>query len=164
MSAILTPEDIRDFLIGFAAAIELDQIRVDALPREKFHPDYCDDLWRRWRRKHLEYIEQLLPTVDALSPSLLVQLTQFAIEFEPADVAEEALGLFGEVVGECCQAIETAALFFGCLIAEVTSKSQLKPKGCEARARIMQWIPVDDPLRIAQDSECGYGKPAGFVN
>jgi hypothetical protein len=27
----LTHEDIRDLLIGFAAAIELDQIRVDAL-------------------------------------------------------------------------------------------------------------------------------------
>ena len=47
MSPILTREDVRDFFIGFAAAIELDQIRVDALPRERFHPDYCDDLWRR---------------------------------------------------------------------------------------------------------------------
>jgi hypothetical protein len=164
MSPILTPGDVRDFLIGFAAAIELDQIRVDALPRERFHPDYCDDLWRKWRRKHLEYIEQLLPTVDALSPSLLVQLAQFAIEYEPADVAEEALGLIGEIVGECCQATETAALFFGCLIAEVSSKSQLKLKGCEARARMMQWIPVGDPLRIAQDSECGYGRPTGSIH
>jgi hypothetical protein len=34
----LTPEDIRDLLLGFAAAIESDQVRVDALPPEKFHP------------------------------------------------------------------------------------------------------------------------------
>jgi hypothetical protein len=38
MTNTLTPEDIRDLLLGFAAAIESDQVRVDALPPEKFHP------------------------------------------------------------------------------------------------------------------------------
>jgi hypothetical protein len=38
MTNTLTPEEIRDLLFGFAAAIELDQVRVDALPPEKFHP------------------------------------------------------------------------------------------------------------------------------
>jgi hypothetical protein len=28
----------------------------------------------------------------------------------------------------------------------------------------MQWLAVDDPLGIAEDPECGYGRPAGFVN
>jgi hypothetical protein len=41
MIKTLTTEDIRDLLNGFAAAIELDQIRVDAL-----HPDYDPDMWR----------------------------------------------------------------------------------------------------------------------
>ena len=54
----LTHEDIRDLLIGFAAAIELDQIRVDALPPEKFHRWYSDGMWRRWRRGHLDYINR----------------------------------------------------------------------------------------------------------
>jgi hypothetical protein len=33
----LTQEDIKDLLIGFAAAIELDQIRVNAMAPERFH-------------------------------------------------------------------------------------------------------------------------------
>jgi hypothetical protein len=42
MTNTLTPEDIRDLLTGFAAAIELDQLRFDAIPSEKFHPEYSD--------------------------------------------------------------------------------------------------------------------------
>jgi hypothetical protein len=40
MIKTLTPVDIRDLPIGFAAAIELDQMRVDALPSTKFHRYY----------------------------------------------------------------------------------------------------------------------------
>jgi hypothetical protein len=29
---------------------------------------------------------------------------------------------------------------------------------------MMQWLAVDDPLRNAEDPECGYGRPAGFVS
>ena len=32
------------------------QLRVDALPPEKFHPLYSDSLWRAWRRDHITYI------------------------------------------------------------------------------------------------------------
>jgi hypothetical protein len=28
---------------------------------------------------------------------------------------------------------------------------------------MMQWLPVTDPLRVAEDPECGYGRPEGFV-
>jgi Alpha/beta hydrolase family len=38
MLTTITHDDIRDLLTGFAAAIELDQIRVDALPPEKISP------------------------------------------------------------------------------------------------------------------------------
>src|SRR5262245_56045980 len=66
----LTHKDIRDLLTGFAASIELDQIRVDALSPEKFHPEYSDSMWRNYRRDHLQFIDQLLPTVDTISPAL----------------------------------------------------------------------------------------------
>jgi hypothetical protein len=45
----LIHEDIRNVLAGFAAAIELDQIRVDCLPPAKFHPPYDEYIWRNWR-------------------------------------------------------------------------------------------------------------------
>src|SRR5215475_11912061 len=83
MSRPLTREDVRDFLTGFAAAIELDQIRVDALPSEKFHPEYDEGMWRQWRRSHLVYIDQLLPTVDAIPPAILQELTQLALTCRP---------------------------------------------------------------------------------
>jgi hypothetical protein len=35
---------------------------------------------------------------------------------------------------------------------------------CDAKVPMMQWLSVDDPLRIAEDPECGYGQAAGFVN
>jgi hypothetical protein len=47
MTKTLVTEDIRDFLAGFAAAIELDQLRVDASTPEMFHPEYDDNMWRR---------------------------------------------------------------------------------------------------------------------
>jgi hypothetical protein len=64
MTKTLMPEDIRDLLTGFVAAIELDQIRVDALPPKKFHPAYSDSMWRNWRRHHIDYINRLLLTVN----------------------------------------------------------------------------------------------------
>jgi hypothetical protein len=39
-----------------------------------------------------------------------------------------------------------------------------KPRNETTRALMMQWLPVTDPLRIAQDEECGYGTPAGLVS
>ena len=51
---------------------ELDQIRADALPPEKFHRCYSDSMWRNWRRGHVDYINRLLPTVNTI-PSALLQ-------------------------------------------------------------------------------------------
>jgi len=48
MGKILTHDDIKDFLINLSAAIELDQIRVDACRVEGF--TYDDQMWRNWRR------------------------------------------------------------------------------------------------------------------
>jgi hypothetical protein len=166
MTKTLTPEDIRDLLTGFVAAIELDQIRVDALPPVKFHRWYSDSMWRRCRRDHIDYIDRLLPSVNTIPSALLQELAWLAITYEPAVVREAALSLFAEAASGSCPAeeLETAALFFGWLIKDVSSRLAGTPVNCDVRALVMQWLAVDDPLGIAEDPECGYGRPAGFVN
>ena len=94
MTKTLTPEDIRDLLTGFIAAIELDQIRVDALPPEKFHRWYSDSMWRNWRRDHIDYINRLLPSVKTIPSALLEELAWLAIAYEPTVVRETLLDLF----------------------------------------------------------------------
>ena len=123
MTKTLMPEDIRDLLTGFVAAIELDQIRVDALPPEKFHPAYSDSMWRNWRRHHIDYINRLLLTVNTIPSALLQELARLAITFEPAVVQETVLDLFADATsGSCAEELETAALFFGWLIKDVSDR------------------------------------------
>jgi hypothetical protein len=166
MVKTITPEDIRDLLGGFAAAIELDQLRVDALPPEKFHPGYSDSMWRAWRRDHITYINKLLTTVSAIPPAVLEDLTRIAITCEPAVVGQIALDLFAEGASGSCrqEELDTAALFFRWLIEQVSDRSEGKPIDRDPRPLMFQWLPVTDPLRISQDPECGYGQPAGFVS
>jgi hypothetical protein len=159
----LTPEDIRDLLTGFVAAIELDQIRVDALPPEKFHRWYSDSMWRNWRRDHIDYINRLLPSVNTIPSALLQELAVLAITYEPAVVRNTVLDLFADAVSGDGD-LETAALFFGWLVKDVSGRPAGHPLNCDAKALMMQWLPVTDPLRIAEDPECGYGRPAGFVS
>jgi hypothetical protein len=166
MTKTLTPEDIRDLLTGFVAAIELDQIRVDALPPEKFHRWYSDSMWRNWRRLHIDYINRLLPSVKTIPSALLEELAWLAIAYEPTVVRETVVDLFADAVSGNCPAedFETAALFFGWLIKDVSGRPAGTPLNCDARALMMQWLAVTDPLRIAEDPECGYSRPAGFVS
>ncbi len=161
MTKMLTPDDVRDLLIGFAAVIELDQIRTDALPSQKCHPLYDDSMWLAWRRDHLDYINQLLPTVEAIPSAMLGELTRVAITFPSAVVQRTMVSLFADALME---EFETAELFFGWLIKEVSAKSKGEPLDGDARTLVLRWISVTDPLRIAEDPECGYGRPAGFVN
>ena len=166
MVKTITPEDIRDLLGGFAAAIELDQLRVDALPPEKFHPSYSDSMWRAWRRDHITYINKLLTAVSVIPLAVLEELTRIAITCEPAVVGQIAVDLFSEAVSGSCveEELDTAALFFCWLIVQVSDKSEGKPIDRDPRPLMFQWLPVTDQLRIAQDPECGYGQPAGFVS
>jgi hypothetical protein len=158
----LTLEDVRDFLTGFAAAIELDQIRVDGLPPEKFHAHYNDSMWRDWRRRHIEYIDHLLQTVSCIPSGLLQELTQLAVSYEPSLLREILiLELCGSVGDE---EFDTATVFFGWVIDDVRSKPARKQLNGDARALMMQWLDSTDPLRISEDPECGYGRPAGFVS
>jgi hypothetical protein len=144
----LTTNDIRDLLTGFAATIELDQIRVDPLPPEKFHPEYDEGMWRRWRRDHLDYIDQLLPTVDAIPPAILQELTQLAVICRPEIVREALLDVFADAAsGSCEQELETAALFFDWVIKDVRDWPDGRAKG--ARSQMMHWLAVTYPLRPA---------------
>jgi hypothetical protein len=81
-------------------------------------------------------------------------------------VRERAIDLFASAASgvECPEQFETVALFFSWLIADVRRGSEGKPKVGDAKTLTMQWLPVTDPLRIAEDPECGYGEPVGFVN
>jgi len=163
----VAPEDIRDFLLGFAAAIELDQVRVDAMPREKFHPLYSDAMWRMWRNNHLEYINRiLLPTLNGVPAALLKELTRVAMTYEPAAVGRILIHTFSDAASGCCaeEVFETTSLFLGCFFEEIGIDPPEKSINSDARARMMQWLPVTDPLNISKDPECGYGQPAGFVN
>jgi hypothetical protein len=167
MTRPLTREDVRDFLTGFAAAIELDQIRMDTLPTRSFHHLYDDSLWRVWRRDHVEYVTLLLSTVDAIPPVILEKLTWIATNYEPEIVGEAALDEFGNSASGSYsrEDVATAALFFERLIETVTEQSEGDNSiGEDAPALMKRWLPVTDPLRIAQDPECGYGLPSGSVN
>ena len=166
MARRIMTSDVRDLLTCFAAAIELDQVRVDALPARKFHHLYSGSLWRMWRRDHLEYVNLLLSTVDAIPPAILDKLTWIATNYEPEIVGEAAIDLFGGVAGGTYprEDVATAAVFFEWLIEHLTDKCDGQPIGEDAPAFMMRWLPVTDPLRIAQDPECGYGLPSGYVN
>ena len=164
MREALTAVDIRELLISFDAAIELDQLRVDALPPECFHPAYSDSMWRLWRCLHRAYIKELLATVNAIPLGMLEGLTWIALNYDPAVVGDVMLDLFADAAsGSCCE-LETATLFFGWLIADIGRVSEAKPQVGDARTLMMQWLPLTDPLCIAEDPECGYGTPAGLVS
>ena len=97
---------------------------------------------------------------------MLKELSQVAIIYEPAVVGQIALDLFADAASSSRaeEELETAGLFFGCLIKDVCGKLQAKSTNGNARARMILWLPVTDPLRISKDPECGYGQPTGFVN
>jgi hypothetical protein len=162
----LEHEDIHTLLAGFTAAIELDQLRVDSMPQQRFHRHYSDGMWRGWRNDHILYIEQLLASVDAIEPAPLEELTHIAITYEPTVVGKIALDLFADAVSGSCprEELDTAARFFACLIQQLRGSFERKSIGRDARESMFQWLPVTDPLRIAQDPECGYGQPVVFIS
>ena len=166
MTQSLTKDDIREVFAGFADAIQLDQIRVDAFPPQIVNINYRESMWRTWRRSHVDYVNRLLPTVEAISPALLEKLTWLATNYGPAAVREAALELFaGAASGSyAAEEVETAALFFGWLIEDVTRASKVEPTQGDARALMKKWLPITDPLRIAEDPETGFGGPSEFVN
>lgn len=160
----ISNSDIQDLFAVLSAAIELDQMRVDALPPEKFHPFYDDGMWRRWRNEHLEYIGRLLPTCDAIPATTLEKLTWLALNYEPAVINRMVLEILAHVAsGDYArEELTTAARFLDRLISQVARKG--KPIAGDARDMMMRWMPVTDPLRIAEDPECGYCLAARFLS
>ena len=153
----LTIDDIRDLLIGFDAAIELDQLRVDALTRVGLHTILRDSMCLLWRCSHRSYINQLLSTLNAIPSEMLEQLTWIALCYEPAEVGDAMLNLLSEAVSGSCpeEKLGRATVFFGCLIEDLRRMPSSILRSQSARALMMQWLPATDPLRIAHDEECG---------
>ncbi|QIO33796.1 hypothetical protein [Bradyrhizobium sp. 1(2017)] len=158
MPTNIRKDDIRDLLAVFSAAIELDQLRVDVLPAEAFHYHYSDNMWRIWRRCHLEYVSLLLSTVEEIRPATLEKLTRIATQYDPKVVGERLIDLFGSAAsGSVPRAnVATAALFFEWLITELQGQSEENSLGQDARTLMMRWLRFTDPLQIAEDPECGY--------
>ena len=165
MTKVLAPDDIRDFLNRFASAIMLDQVRVGALPPEKFHPQYNGDMWLAWRLDHLAYLNTLLMTLDTITPNLLQELTRIAVTKKPATVRRIAIDLLAECASGSCprEDVATARLFFGRLIHELSDSSKAIPTDRDAKTSMFLWLAATDPLRISRDPECGYGDPAGLT-
>jgi hypothetical protein len=161
MIEALASKDIQNFLNRLSVAIKLDQILVDALPRERFSPEYSDSMWRVWRHDHQVFIDELLSTADAIPPAMLSELTEIAITHKPGYVGSVALELFALIVSGSYSREDfgTAELFFGEIILLLKLPPEINRPHESARASILQWLPVADPLRIAQDPECGYGEP-----
>jgi hypothetical protein len=74
MIETLTPEDIQNFLRRLSVAIEIDQAYVDAMPRERFSPEYNDSMWRDWRTDHRAFVDRLGLTTDAIPTTMLSAL------------------------------------------------------------------------------------------
>lgn len=99
-----------------------------------------------------------------MSSALLQALAWLAITHDPAVVRERLLCFFAEVVSDycCAEQFRTATLFFGWLIADFRVRSAVHLQDHDAKAMMKQWLPVTDPLGIAEDPECGYGQATGF--
>jgi hypothetical protein len=151
--------DVETFLKRLSAAIELDQVYVDALPPERFSIQYDDSMWRSWRRDHRAYIETLLSTAHLIPSAMLKQLTEIAIAHEPAIVEGVLLEQFAEIVSGCSgENFSTAQRFFGWLIEQMGALPKGHRRRESARASVSKWFAGTEPLRIGQDSECGYAQ------
>jgi hypothetical protein len=135
-------------------------------PLKNFIRAYNGNMWRRYRHDHLHFIDQLLPTVNTIPPALLQELERLAITYDTEVVREAIIELFADAATGMCatEQFESAELFFGWLIKDV---SRCRPGKCangDGRGLMMRWLAVTDPLQIAEDPECGYGRPTGFVS
>jgi hypothetical protein len=160
----LLRDDIRNLFIGFAAAIELDQIRVDSLPASRFHRHYDRGVWVGWRNEHIKFYCQMAATVHDLPAEVLEQLTVVANNYDPKDGAEAVLNISSNLASAFDES--TATGFLKQLITDVCRERKpiAQPAAGSPIDQILRWFPVEDPLRIAQDEETGYGRLLGFVN
>ncbi len=158
MIEMLTRENIRDFFRRLSVAIEIDQAYVDSLPREWFSAQYDDPMWRAWRKDTCRYIESLISTVEKIPEPAIIELTEIAVTREPAHLGKILLEHLAEVVGghRCEVELGTADRFIGSVIEQARGRPKRKARREHPQAVILRWLPVIDPLRIAQDPECSY--------
>jgi hypothetical protein len=158
MTKTLTHADIKDALRNFAAAIKLDQRRVDGMPAASFHPMYNAKMWRDWRSKHVDYIENLLPSIKAMPLSMLMELTDVALTYERHVVQLVVLENFADAVsGACCEEeFATAERFFGWVIKGARLHASVQKRRSSVKNAVARWLPAVDPLRITRDPECQY--------
>jgi hypothetical protein len=156
---MLQHADVRSVLSRFIVAIERDQLRIDAIPRTRFHPEYDDAMWRDWRNSHRIYLNRLMTTVSDMPPPLLETLSAIARSYEPEPVRTLILEIMSEVASGSFDPDEyaTASQFFGDLIEQVKKRAKTSARGRRAKVSLARWFPVADPLKIAADSECKYG-------
>jgi hypothetical protein len=97
-------------------------------------------MWRKWRRDHIDFVDQLLPTVQTMPTALLKDLTRLALTYEPTVVRESALDLFSDAVSGCCPLEEThtASLLFGWLTKYVSGKDAGNHLNGDARMLMKQ--------------------------
>jgi len=167
MSETLVSKDVGNLLKRALTAIEFDQVLVNTLPAGSFSPAYNDGMWRSWRSDHSSFINRLASTVNRIPPAMLSELTGLATTCEPAIAGTTMLELLALIVSGSCPEEEfaSAKLFFGEIIRQLNAQSKgVPPQHESARASILRWLPVVDPLRIAQDPECAYGLLVGSAS
>jgi hypothetical protein len=154
----LTRDDIRNFLLAYSGTIALDQVRVDALPPGSFHREYDRGLWQRYRQGHLDFINRLLATIGEIPSSLLQKLTCVAAVRKTAVVQKAIIDLLSQASTHSLapDQIDSSPLFFRSLVEDVGTGSIGGVARGNSRVRMMRWLIPIDPLRIADDPECGY--------
>jgi hypothetical protein len=162
---MLEHADIEIVLRRFSAAIERDQLRIDAMPRAKFHPLYHDAMWRDWRHGHRIYVNVLASTVADMPLLLLEKLSAIARSYKPEFIRAVILEILSEVVSGSCDQDEyaTAGRLFEGLIEQVHKRAKATARGERAKVSLARWFPLSDPLRIALDPECVYGASASLT-
>ena len=167
MSETLAAQDVGNLLKRVSTAIQFDQVLVDTLTAGSFSPAYSDRMWRGWRSDHRAFIDRLASTVDKIPPAMLSELTGLATTCEPALVGKTMRELLALIISGSCpeEDFASAKLFFGEIIRQLNAESTgVPPRHENARASILRWMPVVDPLRIAQDPECLYRLPVESVS
>jgi len=116
---------------------------------------------------HLAFINQLLPTVNAIPSTMLRELAQLAVNYETAIIRNELGALFVDaaILGLCPDKEEwSAANFFDLLIKIVNRRPAGKALDGRPKQLIMLWLSITDPLGITECPETGYGQHRGVMS
>ncbi|MBR0939243.1 hypothetical protein [Bradyrhizobium jicamae] len=150
--------DVQNLLLSYSGAIALDQVRVDCLPPASFHKQYSRGTWKRYRRRHLEFINHLMVSLEQIPERTLGELTLLAERRRTRTVRNALVDLLSQAATDAFAPgqIDSAPLFFDFLIREVGCGVLESAERGDFRERMMCWLKPIDPLSIADDPECDY--------